>query len=120
MHNAKTIKGNIVLPTEVLFDSYLTFHDGKIVSILDEATPAARPSAAGAAARAGRGRSRRAASRRPRGRRGGGRSRCADAEQVDAPGRGRRGARAAARTSARRAGSAARVRCGNSRPSWNT
>lgn len=38
MHNAKTIKGNIVLPTEVLFGSYLTFQDGKIVSILDEAT----------------------------------------------------------------------------------
>lgn len=39
MLNSKTIKGNIVLPTEVLFDSYLTFHNGKIISILDEATP---------------------------------------------------------------------------------
>lgn len=31
-----TIKGNIVLPTEVLFDSYLTINDGKIASISNE------------------------------------------------------------------------------------
>ncbi|NYF23707.1 dihydroorotase family protein [Sporosarcina sp. JAI121] len=39
MLKAKTIKGNIVLPTEVLFDSYLTYCDGKVISILDEETP---------------------------------------------------------------------------------
>lgn len=39
MLNSETIKGNIVLPTEVLFDAYLTYRDGKIISILDTETP---------------------------------------------------------------------------------
>lgn len=39
MINSKTIKGNIVLPTEVLYDAYLTYREGKIISILDALTP---------------------------------------------------------------------------------
>ncbi|MBE1552998.1 dihydroorotase [Sporosarcina limicola] len=36
MYDSITIKGNIVLPTEVLFDSYLTISNGKITSISKE------------------------------------------------------------------------------------
>ncbi|KAB7707167.1 amidohydrolase family protein [Bacillus aerolatus] len=40
MSSVITIKGNIVLPTEILFDSYLTMSDGKITDISKETTSA--------------------------------------------------------------------------------
>lgn len=39
MLTSKLIKGNLVLPSGVMFDSYLMFSDGKIVSISNEPTP---------------------------------------------------------------------------------
>ena len=73
-----------------------------------------------AGSRAARGRWRRAASRRRTGRAGRRSSRSAEAQQVDDPRRARHSARRRGEAACRTAGCWRTVRCGNSRPSWNT